>query len=47
MDVIDIRTLEQLSDLIGGDTNALQELIETFIEEGADIIAAMKASIEN
>ena len=45
MDVIDIRTLEQLSDLIGGDTNALQELIETFIEEGADIIAAMKASI--
>lgn len=45
MDVIDIKTIDKLSELIGGDKEALHELIETFIEEGAEIIVAMKESV--
>ncbi len=46
MSVIDSRLLEQLSELIGGDKSALKELIETFIEEGAEIVASMKKSLD-
>jgi len=45
MSVIEINTLQQLSDLIGGDKASLHELIETFIEEGAEIVTSMKASL--
>lgn len=45
MSVIETRSLEQLSELIGGDKAALHELIETFIEEGAEIVAEMKGSL--
>ena len=45
MTVIETRSLEQLSELIGGDKSALHELIETFIEEGAEIVTEMKGSL--
>ena len=47
MTMIDHRLLDQLSELIGGDKTALHELINTFLEEGAEIVAAMKESIAN
>ncbi len=45
MSVIDERLLDQLKELIGGDLFSLFELIETFIEEGRDMILEMNASL--
>ena len=45
--MIDEKLLEQLSELIGGDKAALNELIETFLEEGADIVAEMKSALND
>lgn len=45
MDNIDIRALEQLQELIGGDKDTLHELIETFLEEGAEIVGDMRNSV--
>lgn len=47
MSVIDERLLEQLSALIGGDKVIFHELIETFLEEGGDIVADMKRSLND
>jgi len=47
MTVIDERLLDQLSTLIGGDKATLHELIDTFLEEGEEIVAEMKASLSN
>lgn len=47
MSVIDERSIEQLSTLIGGDQETLHELIETFLEEGAEIVAEMKSSLDD
>jgi len=46
MSVIDERSLDQLSELIGGDKDTLHELIETFLDEGKDIIDEMKDSLQ-
>lgn len=45
MTTIDHRSLDQLFELIGEDKDALHELINTFLEEGAEIVAAMKESL--
>ena len=45
MTIIDHRLLDQLSEIIGGDKAALHELIDTFLEEGAEIVTAMKESL--
>jgi len=45
MTVLDSRLLEQLLELVGGDKVSFHELIETFIEEGAEIVSSMKASL--
>lgn len=45
MDNIDTRALEQLQELIGGDKETLHELIETFLEEGTDIVSDMQTSV--
>lgn len=45
MTTIDHRSLDQLYELIGEDKEALHELIDTFLEEGAEIVAAMKESL--
>lgn len=47
MSVIDERSLEQLSTLIGGDKAVFHELIETFLDEGSDIVDDMKRSLDN
>lgn len=47
MSVIDEKLLEQLSELIGGDKSALHELIETFLEEGAEIVDEMKNTLSD
>ena len=44
---IDIALIDQLKELIGGDKAALLELIETFIEEGADIVAQCHQATDN
>ena len=43
---IDITIIDQLQELIGGDRTALLELIQTFIEEGAEINAQCRAAVE-
>ena len=45
MKVIDTRHLDQLKELIGGSQESLNELIETFLVEGDEIIADMNASV--
>ena len=45
MNVIDTRQLDQLKELIGGCQDSLNELVETFLVEGDEIIADMKASV--
>lgn len=47
MDVLDIRTLKQLQELIGGDRAELIELVETFLVEGDEIVADMQTAITN
>ena len=47
MDTIDTRALDQLQELIGGDKDTLHELIETFLEEGNDIVADMRTSVSD
>ncbi len=47
MTAIDVRLLDQLKELIGGDQESLNELVETFLEEGDGIVAAMKSSLVN
>ena len=47
MTTIDHRSLDQLSELIGGDKETLHELISTFLEEGTEIVASMNASLAN
>ena len=47
MTTIDHRSLDQLSELIGGDKETLYELISTFLEEGTEIVASMNASLAN
>jgi len=42
MTVLDSRLLEQLLELVGGDKVSFHELIETFIEEGAEIVSSVK-----
>lgn len=42
---IDERALTQLQELIGGDSNDLCELIETFLVEGEEIIIDMRNSL--
>lgn len=44
---IDTSLIDQLQELIGGDRAALLELIQTFIEEGADINAQSLEAVEN
>ena len=44
---IDIGLIDQLRELIGGDRAALLELIETFIEEGADIVVQCHDASDN
>ena len=46
MSVIDERSLDQLSELIGGDKDTLHELIRTFLDEGKDIVDEMKDSLQ-
>lgn len=46
MSVIDERMLEQLLELIGGDKDSLNELIDTFLEEGKEIVEQMAASLD-
>lgn len=45
VDVIDIRVLDQLQELIGGDRGELVELVNTFVEEGSDIVKDMHAAL--
>lgn len=45
MNTIDQRMLDQLLELIGGDKSTLHELITVFIDEGDEIVAAMKESL--
>jgi HPt (histidine-containing phosphotransfer) domain-containing protein len=45
MHAIDSSALEQLCELIGGDRASLHELVESFIEEGSDILAEMTAAL--
>lgn len=45
MAVLDERLLEQLSTLIGGDQSTLHELIETFLEEGQEIVSEMQLAL--
>ena len=45
IDTIDPAALEQLAELIGGDRAALRELVETYLEEGAEIVAELRASV--
>ena len=47
MKVIDTRHLDQLKDLIGGSQESLNELVETFLIEGDEIIADMNESVSN
>ncbi len=46
MPVIDERMLEQLLELIGGDKDSLHELIDTFLEEGKEIVEQMAGALE-
>lgn len=45
MPAIDPAAIEQLGELIGGDRASLRELVETFIEEGAEILAEMTQAL--
>lgn len=45
MSVIDEKQLDILSELIGGDRSSLVELIETFLEEGRDMMVEMNDSL--
>ena len=45
MNHLDTRALDQLQELIGGDRDALLELIETFLEEGDEIVLDMRSSV--
>lgn len=45
MQNIDVTALEQLGELIGGDPAMLAELVQTFIDEGAEIVTALRTSI--
>ena len=45
MTTIDQRLLDELSELIGGDKTTLHELVNIFLVEGAEIVAAMEKSI--
>ncbi len=45
MNVIDTRQLDQLKELIGGCQDSLNELVETFLVEGDEIIADMNSSV--
>ena len=47
MKVIDTRHLDQLQELIGGSQESLNELVETFLIEGDEIIADMNESVSN
>ena len=47
MKVIDTRHLDQLKELIGGSQESLNELVETFLMEGDEIIADMNTSVPN
>lgn len=47
MKVIDTRLLDQLKELIGGSQESLNELVETFLIEGDEIIADMNASVSS
>lgn len=47
MTVIDTRHLDQLKDLIGGCQDSLNELVETFLLEGDEIVADMNASVSS
>lgn len=47
MTVIDIRLLDQLKELIGGSQESLNELVESFLAEGDEIIADMNASVSS
>ena len=46
MSVIDERSLDQLSELIGGDKETLHELIRTFLDEGKNIVDEMKEALQ-
>ena len=47
MKVIDTRHLDQLKELIGGSQDSLNELVETFLVEGDEIIADMNESVSS
>ena len=47
MNTIDTRHLDQLKELIGGSQDSLNELVETFLVEGDEIIADMNASVSS
>lgn len=46
MSIIEEKLLDDLRELIGGDTDALRELIETFLEEGREMVLEMNQSLE-
>lgn len=46
MSEIDEKLLEKLLELIGGDKDTLNSLIQTFLEEGADIVSDMKNALQ-
>ena len=47
MPVLDEKLLEQLLELIGGDKPTLNNLIETFLEEGMEIVSDMKSALQD
>ncbi len=47
MPEIQEKSLEQLLELIGGDKPTLNSLIETFLEEGAEIVSDMKSALQD
>jgi len=45
VEVVDTRALEQLQELIGGDREQLNELVETFLVEGDEIVVDMHTAV--
>jgi len=45
IDTIDTHALDRLGELIGGDPDALRELVQTFIEEADEIVAGLRTAL--
>ncbi len=46
MAILDLRVIDQLKELIGGDVEELHELIKLFLVEAKDILSDMDTSLE-